>query len=347
MKISLQEINNIVKGELQEYTPCIITGIKSFQSAKDGDITFIADNIAIQKIKDSPATAFLITKKKKEETPQNINCIFVDNPRCAISQLQAIFLADNRLPQYISKKSSISKECTLGENLTIQDFVYISEKVIIGNNTVIMAGCFLGKGVRLGDNCVIHPNCVISEGTLIGNNVVIQSGTVIGACGFGYNTHLEEHQRLQHTGGVIIEDNVEIGALCAIDRGALDPTKIKKGSKLDNLIHIGHNVEIGENNLICAHCAIAGSSQTGNNVVLAGTAAIADHVRVGNKVTVGGASSVTNHVPDNSFVAGYPARNALDWKKSTIQFYRLPKIKEEIKELKNKIQALENIIKDE
>ena len=244
------------------------------------------------------AGAILIEKKFSEYIPKGVEPLFTDEPYLKLAILS----------KYFAKPLIRDKDISISNTAQIEKNVVIGGGSSIGDNTLIMSGAVIGSDVKIGKNCIIYPNVVIYNDTIIGDNVTIHAGSVIGSDGFGYaHTKTGEHIKIYHLGYVKIEDDVEIGANTTIDRGAFGETIIKKGAKIDNLVQIGHNCEIGEYSILVSQVGLAGSSILGDNVSIGGQAGISGHLKIGNNVKIGGASGVTRDIPDNSQVMGYPA----------------------------------------
>jgi UDP-3-O-[3-hydroxymyristoyl] glucosamine N-acyltransferase len=230
----------------------------------------------------------------------------------------------------------------IGKDPTIHPFVVVADGAKIGDRVTLHPGVFIGAGSAIGDDSVVHANVSIYHGVVIGSRVIIHSGAVIGSDGFGFVTEEGRHHKIPQVGGVIVEDDVEIGANCAIDRAALGVTRIKQGTKLDNMVHVAHNVTIGEHCLLAAQVGIAGSSTLGNYVVMGGQAGMADHTTVGDRVMVGGGSGVTRNMESGMVVAGFPAIPLREWLKAQVVFPKLPELKKLVAELVRRIKELEN-----
>ena len=219
----------------------------------------------------------------------------------------------------------------LGQDCSVHAFVFIGDRAKIGNRVIIHPGAHIGSDSVIGDDSVIHANVSIEPGISIGKRVIIHAGTVIGSDGFGFVTDSGRHHKIPQVGGVVIEDDVEIGANCAIDRAMLGSTTIKKGTKLDNLVQIAHNVTIGENCLIAGQAGIAGSTVLGNYVVLAGQVGIGDHLKIGDKVMAGGKTVITKDVEAGQLIAGFYSMPLRDWLKVQAVLPKLPVLKKLIK----------------
>lgn len=249
--------------------------------------------------------------------------IVVSDPAAALA------LAGAALHSTPPPQAGIHPSAILGASLSIGQNVAIAAGVVVGDRVKIGSGTRLGAGVMVGDDSVIgndaqlDPHVVVYPGTVLGDRVRCQAGAVIGGEGFGFRTHSDGHQRLPHLGGCLLEDDVEVGSGCCIDRGTLDDTVIGAGTKLDNLVHIGHNVRLGRNCLVAAGVAIAGSTQVGDRVVFGGQAGLAGHLRVGDDARIAAQAGVIGSVPAGTTVSGYPARPHREFLRAQAALYRL------------------------
>ncbi|HOV46058.1 MAG TPA: UDP-3-O-(3-hydroxymyristoyl)glucosamine N-acyltransferase [Exilispira sp.] len=269
--------------------------------------------------------------------------IFFYNPKFLFSKVSSLF--KSRKPEYgvhptVSSGSVIdSTTCEIGPYTVIGRDVKLGKDVIIGSNVNI------GDNVIIGDNTVIFPSVTIYENCEIGKNCIIHANTVIGSDGFGYVNDKGINYKIEHLGKVVIENDVEIGSNSSVDRGTIGTTLIKKGSKIDNLVQIAHNTTIGSNSIVCSQVGIAGGATVGDNVILAGQVGVSDHCKVGNNVIVGAQAGLTpKNYPDNSFLLGTPAMNALDFKKSSAIFFRLPQLDKQLSQLQTTVENLSNTI---
>ncbi|MFH1230803.1 MAG: UDP-3-O-(3-hydroxymyristoyl)glucosamine N-acyltransferase [Planctomycetota bacterium] len=293
-----------------------INNFASIENAQNGDITFLANYKYLPILKTTKASAILIPhladnikSKLTDDIPSHLILILVENPDSAFSKIVDYL---NPLPtttyKGIHSQTSISKGVKLGKNVSINAFVVIEKGTIISDNTAIYPNVYIGHSVKIGQNCLIYPNVVIRENSIIGDNVIIHSGAVIGSDGFGYTMEKDKRIKIPQRGNVIIEDDVEIGANVTIARARFGSTIIRKSVKIDNLVHIAHNVEVGENSIIIAGVVIAGSVKIGKNVILAGQSGVAGHIQIGDNVKVGAKAGVVKNIPPNMMVAGFPAR---------------------------------------
>ncbi|WP_299238643.1 UDP-3-O-(3-hydroxymyristoyl)glucosamine N-acyltransferase [Sulfurihydrogenibium sp.] len=324
MKIS--EIARLLNGKLENFTQDKeIKNLKSVETATEDDITFLKNKKDLDKIK---AGAVIVGSFISE---LNIPQIVVDKPDIAFYKLIEIFYPDEKKEGFISNLAIIGKNVEIGKNSQIHEYVVIKDNVKIGKNCIIHPFCYIGENVQIGDNCILYPNVVIYKDTTIGNNVIIHANSVIAADGFGYYQEDGKHKKIKHIGKVIIEDDVEIGANTTIDRAMLDETVIKKGTKIDNLVMIGHNCKVGQNTILVSQVGIAGSSKIGNNVILAGQVGVADHITIGDNVIVTAKSGVGSDLPPNGIYGS--SISAIEWKKWKRVITILPKLPEILKKL--------------
>ena len=244
-----------------------------------------------------------------------LNLIYAKDPLAA--HVEAIHLLYPPLPttSTVHSSATVSESASIGKNVTIDANVTIYDDVTIGDNTVIRSGSVVMNGSKIGSDCLIYPNVSIRENCEIGNRVILHANSVIGADGFGYFQRESENRKIPQIGNVIIEDDVEIGACSAVDRARFGSTIIRKGTKMDNLIHIAHNVEVGEQSLIAAQSGIAGSTKTGDRLMMGGQSGIRDNLTIGSRVTLLARTLITGKTGDGEIVAGMPSRSVEKWRK--------------------------------
>jgi len=340
MRKTLAEIAKFVGGEVVGNSKCVITGLSGIKEANEGDLTFLANSKYFPLIKETKASA-VITPRDSEVPGKSI--IRTDNPSLAFTKVASLFFeGDVFLPQGIHKTAIIAPDATLGKNVSVGPHVVIESKVKIGNDSVICAGTYIGSGTVIGTSALIYPNVTIRERIVVGDHVIIHSGSVIGSDGFGFISVDGAHQKIPQIGTVVIEDDVEIGANVAIDRARFDKTIIGKGTKIDNLVHIAHNVIIGEHCLIVAQVGVSGSCVIGKNSILAGQAGLAGHLMIGEGAIISAQAGVTKSVPAHTQVSGYPAQVHKEAKRINAHIQRLPHYVKLIQELQEKINQLEN-----
>ena len=341
MPKTLKEIAEFVSGELVGDGSLSIKGIKGIQEAEEGDLAFIAQSKDEELINSSMASCVIVPKATKNSF--NKPLIKVENPSVAFSKIIEFLLPDSiPHPKGIDKTAVVSETAVLGDNVSIGPYAVIRDKAQIGNNTVIYPFCYIGKRSKVGDGCILYPHVTVREGITIGNRVIIHPASVIGSDGFGYDTQRNgSHFKIPQIGTVIIEDDVEIGSCVTIDRARFAKTLIGKGSKIDNLVQIAHNVIIGPYCLIAAQSGISGSSTLGRNVVFGGQVGVADHVKVGDFVVAGGKTGISKSFPPKTALFGYPARPADKAREIIASIGLLPKLYERVRKLEAKIKELE------
>ena len=320
---TLDYLSKYVCGNLEGIPNQEIEGICEISNGKEKRISFISNNKYLKFFKDTKASAVVVGLDFKEPN-NNVNLIRVETPSLAFIKIAKLFKPSKINKFEIHPTAIVNKNSTFGEKVSLKSNVVIECDVKIGSNVTIGANSYIGEKVVIGNHTVIAPNVSILDNSRIGNNVIIQSGTVIGSDGFGYETINNSHYKIPHLGSVIIGDNVEVGANCCIDRGAIKNTIIKDGAKLDNLIQIAHNVEIGSNTLIAGAVAIAGSAIIGNNVKIAGQVGIVDHIAIGDNAIIGARSCVLKSVPKDSFYSGCPAIEHKKQLKINVSLQKLP-----------------------
>src|SRR5205823_4485245 len=315
-----------------------ITGVAALDEAGESDLSFVAAHVTVTAARSSRAGALLVNRPLDE-----LSCaqFIVPHPALAMAQVvEALFL--NQRPAFgISNLASRGQHVTLGREVSIWPFVTLDDHVSIGRGTTLFPGVFVGAGSTIGEDCLIYPNVTVREGITIGNRVIIHAGTVIGSDGFGYLQEAGRHRKIPQVGTVIIEDDVELGANVAVDRATFGKTVIRRGTKIDNLVQIAHNVEIGEDNILVSQVGIAGSSKTGHHVMVGGQAGIADHVSVGDLAMVAARAGLNRDVAAKEIVSGAPALPHRTWLKAMAVVAKLPELREQVRALELRMTTLE------
>lgn len=341
MPKTIKEISELVKGELVGDGSIAITGISGIQEARGGDITFIARSSDEDLIGETKASCVIVPKDIKKAFDRTL--IKVDYPSVALSRIIEFILPDSiPHPKGIHNTAIISKSASIGKNVSIGAYAVIGDDVKIDDNTIIYSLTYIGRKTKIGSDCIIYPNVTLREGIVIGNRVIIHPGAVVGSDGFGYDTLRDgSHVKIPQLGTVVIEDDVEIGTCATIDRARFAKTVIGKGSKIDNLVQIAHNVIIGPYCLIAAQTGISGSSTLGRNVVFGGQVGVVDHVNIGDFVMAGGGTKIPKSFPAKTVLFGYPAKPVDKARKLIASLGLLPKLFERVRVLEAKIKELE------
>jgi UDP-3-O-[3-hydroxymyristoyl] glucosamine N-acyltransferase len=306
--IPVSEVAKLVGGAVEGNPSVMVKGMTSPEFAQEGDMTFVADKDGIEKAEKSAAGVIITTL----DIPSSKTVLKVKDIKLALTVIYNAILAMPRPGTGFKHPTAIvSDSAKIGKGVVIGPYAIVGNNTVIGENSTIEAHAVIGDNVAIGAKTRICPNVTIYEKNFIGNNVTIHAGSVIGADGFGYVPKGDKIYKVPQLGSVIIEDDVEIGANTCVDRGTFTTTVIGKGTKLDNLIQIAHNVKLGRNVLMAAQCGIAGSCKIGDNVMMAGQVGISDHITIHNGTKMGGQAGVTKDTEkDNEVLAGYPARDA-------------------------------------
>lgn len=336
--MNIHEFAKIVSGEIIGGDPeKVITGVAGLREANKGDITFIASSQYLKYAADTKASCIIV----KDVIPGLfITQIKVMNPYYGFAKAIECFYPKTSHSSAISSEAYIAESASIGNSASIYPYAFVSGHSIIGDNSVIMPGVFIGENTRIGRDCLIYPNVTIREGITIGDRVIIHAGTVIGSDGYGYVFEKGEHYKIPQVGGVIIEDDVEIGSNVSIDRATLGNTLIKKGSKIDNLCQIAHNVSIGEKSLIVSQVGIAGSTEIGDFVILGGQVGVGDHITIESGTTVASGAGVMKNLLKKGVYSGTPAIPHATWLRAQALFAKLPEMNKKIRELEEKVDHL-------
>lgn len=343
MTITIQELATICGATIEgNNLNQIITAANDITTAKTGQVTQLTQARYRHNLKNSHASAcFIATNFEAQDVPSSLVLLRCDDPEMAFIKAIELLHPQVHYTSKISPQAVISENVMLHKNCHIGAFAVISEGVICGENSEILAGVYLGKNVKVGKNCRIYPYAVIYEDVEIGDNVIIHSGAVIGADGFGYKFRNGQHVKVPQIGNVVIGDNVEIGANTCVDRGALGSTIIGSGSKIDNLVQIGHNNKVGQHVIICGQTGVSGSCIIENYAILAGSAGIADHVKIGQGAVVMARAGVANDVDAKTQVFGSPAKEKRVAYREQVAISQLPDLLKTIKQLEERLAKLE------
>jgi UDP-3-O-[3-hydroxymyristoyl] glucosamine N-acyltransferase len=336
MRFTAAEIAQLLDAHVIGDPNLVITGFAPADRAQPGDLTFAENENYFARADQSAASAVIVDGPFASARKVLIR---VANARIAFAKVMHLFFPEPVFEPGIHPTALVSPEAEVDGTAHIGPYCVIGPKARIGPRSVLQGANHIGPGCRLGDDVRLYPHVTLYPGTEIGNRVRIHSGTVVGSDGFGYVLDGDTHRKVPQIGNVIIRDDVEIGANVTIDRGALGPTVIGKGSKIDNLVQVGHNVIIGEHCLLVSQTGIAGSSKLGNFVVLAGQAGIAGHLKIGNRVSVGAQSGVMHNIPDGEKWLGSPAQPDRQAKRQWIAAQQLPDLLHRVAELERQAAA--------
>lgn len=339
MSKTLAEIAKLVDGQLSgEYDEnLVITGATGIALAGPSEITFAVDPHLEEAIACNAAAVII----QDDVTGFSKTSIKVKNPREAFNILLNIFKPELIVEKSISEKAHIGKNVTIGKNVAIMDFAYVDDNANIGDDVVLYPNTYIGQYVSVGDKSVLHSGVSVREYCKVGKNVIIHDNAVIGADGFGFITKHGKHTKVPQVGNVVVEDDVEIGCNVGIDRATTGSTVIGQGTKIDNLVHIGHNCVLGPNCLVVAQTGLAGSTIVGHNVTFAGQVGSKGHIKVGSNSVMAARTGLIADVPENSFYAGFPARPHQEWLRIKANESRLPEMMKKLKLMEKRLKALE------
>ena len=343
---TLSEIAKITNSQLLGNPEHKIEGVASLDRASLTDASFLENPRYEQQMLSSKAGVIFVSENSKLKEDKNF--LIHPNPSFAFQQFVDLLFKDKGVLtgfKDIHSTAVIHESCIIGKNVKIGPYAVLDMNVNVGDNSFIGSGTYVGPNVSIGSDCTIHPRVVIRERSLIGNRVILQPGVVIGSCGFGYITNDRgEHIKLDQLGIVNVEDDVEIGANTTIDRSRFEVTNIQKGSKIDNLVQIGHNVSIGPYNIIVSQTGIAGSTKTGRHVVIGGQSAVAGHLEIANGVMLAGRSGVTKSILKAGKYGGVPAQALSDHNRNNVFLLNIEKYIKIIKEQAFEIKAIKDTL---
>ena len=336
--MKLQEIAERLGGSVEGDGSLEITGVNGMELAEQGQITFLAERKYKDQLKTSNASAVIVQKALETDKAQVVH----PAPALAFAKLLAEFHPEPRPQPGIDDKASIAEGVQLGKDVSIGPFVSLGKDVVIGDNTVLHPGVVVHQGCRIGNNATLFANVTLYRNSVIGNHVILHAGVVIGTDGFGYTPDEKgRHVKINQIGRVVIKDLVEVGANTCIDRAAFGETVVREGTKIDNLVQIAHNCNIGPHSIIVAQVGIAGTCKLGHHVILAGQVGLADHVTIGDQVIVAAQAGVNKDLVEPGFYGGSPAISAMGWKRYTTVLPKLPELSRKIKELEKRLNAIE------
>ena len=347
MEFTAQQIADLLGGEIQGNPLVKVNDFSKIEEGKPGTLSFLSNPKYSQFIYESQASIVLVNKDFQPEKKVQATLIRVEDAYHSLATL--LSLVDQTKPKKtgISPLAFVSESANIGENAYIQPFAYIGESVTIGKNARIHPNCCIENGAVLGENVTLYSGVKVYNDCVIGNNCILHSGAVIGSDGFGFApTEDGSYKKIPQMGNVVLEDNVEIGANSIVDRATLGSTTIRKGVKIDNLVQIAHNVEVGENTVIAAQTGISGSTKLGKQCILAGQVGLAGHLQIADGTIFGAQTGVPNSVKiPNQTLQGYPAIPVMNFHKSAIVHKNLPELQKLIYAMQKRIEELENKIK--
>lgn len=336
MPYTASDIAQRLQGEIVGDGTVLLTGFAPAESARAGDLTFAENESYFARAEKSAASAILVGSRFTSSTRTLIR---VTNARVAFARVLPLFFPEPTFAPAIHPTAQVAPDARIHPTAHIGPHCVIGQRTAIGARTVLQGGNHVGEDCVLGDDTRLFPNVVIYPGSRVGHRVRIHAGTVIGSDGFGYVLDEDRHLKVPQVGSVVIQDDVEIGSNVTIDRGALGSTVIGMGTKIDNLVQIGHNVVLGEHCLLCAHVGVAGSTKVGDHTTMAGQVGLAGHLSIGRRVTIGAQAGVMNNIPDGEKWLGAPAQPDREMKRIFIALQRLPELSKRVRELEKRLEG--------
>lgn len=340
---TLNELAGLIGGKVVGDGSVLINRMAPIDSAGPGDITFVANPKYLAKLKETTASAVII--KPGIDCP-GVNLLVCDNPYLAFAKVLTALHAQRPAPQGVMDGAWVAPEAELGEDITIHPGCVVGKNVRIGRGSILYPGVVLYDGVQVGEDCLVHAGVLVREGCRIGNRVVVQPGAVIGSDGFGFAPDGKSYYKIPQVGIVVLEDDVEIGANVCIDRAAMGVTLIKRGTKIDNLVQIAHNVTVGEDTILVAQVGIAGSSKIGNHCTLGGQVGVSGHIKIGDDTMVAAQSGIISDLPSGQVFSGTPTMPHRDWLKASAAVKNLPSMRKTVISLEKRIEELEKLLKE-
>lgn len=336
---TLAELAEELGGTVVGDASTVVKGVAGIREAQPGDITFIANSRYDAYLHETKASAVICSRETRES---HVPLLQVDNPYLAFQKVVKHFRPDLYKPLAgVHPSAVVSPAATLGANVSVGAHCVVEAGVKVGANTVLMPGCYVGVQAAIGEDCMIYPRVTIREEVVIGDRCIIHPGAVIGADGFGFAFDAGRYHKVPQVGTVIVGDDVEIGANTTIDRATTHATRIGDGTKIDNLVQIGHNVVTGKHCIVVAQVGISGSTELEDYVTIGGQAGVIGHVRLGKGSMIGGQSGVTKSVPAGAKVSGYPAIALGIWRRMNAYIQRLPQLFDRTKQIEERLDRLE------
>lgn len=344
MEFSAQQIAGFLNGTIEGDPNVKVSNFSKIEEGKPGTLTFLANLKYAHHIYNTEASIVLVNNDFKPEQPIRATLVKVENAYAALAMLLNLVEQSKSKKKGVDSTAFIAASATVSDDCYVGNFAYIGEGVKMGKNCMVYPHAYIGDHVTVGDNCVFYPHATVYENCTIGNNCILHAGSVVGADGFGFAPEGETYKKIPQLGNVIIEDDVEIGANTTIDRAVMDSTIIRRGVKLDNLVQIAHNVEVGENTVMAAQVGIAGSVKVGKHCMFGGQVGLAGHIHVADHVVFGAQAGVISDVEEATTLLGAPAINAKNFMRSSAIFNRLPDIYRSLGQMQREIEQLKKEI---
>ncbi|MCI5710046.1 MAG: UDP-3-O-(3-hydroxymyristoyl)glucosamine N-acyltransferase [Prevotella sp.] len=345
MEFTAKQISEFVQGHVEGNENATVHTFAKIEEGVEGAISFLSNPKYTHYIYDTKSSIVLIDENVELEHPVKTTLIRVKNAYECVAKLLQLYESMKPKKTGIDSLAFVSPSAKVGKDCYIGAFAYVGDNAVVGDGCQIYPHATICDNVKMGDNCLVYPKVTVYHDCKIGNRVTLHAGSVVGADGFGFAPAAEGYDKIPQIGIVTIEDDVEIGANTCIDRSTMGSTYVRKGVKLDNLVQIAHNTDIGENTVMSAQVGVAGSTKVGQWCMFGGQVGIAGHITIGNKVFLGAQSGVPGSLKDNQALIGTPPMEQLPYFKSQAIFRRLPDMYKELNELKKEVEELKKINK--
>ena len=345
--MTLRELADQLQCRLEGDATLQITRVAGIEQAQPGDVTFVDNPRYVPRLSGTKASAVIVGEDIAVPAGAAFAILRSKQPYVDFARAVGLFLPSSAPAKGIDKLSAIAPDATIGADVSIAPFVTIGPGASVGARTILYPHVTVGAGASVGEDCVIHSQCSIRERAVIGNRVILHDGVVVGSEGFGFAKQADgTHLKIPQASGVVIEDDVEIGANSTIDRPAVGETRIQAGTKIDNLVHIAHGVSIGRRVLLCAQVGVSGSAVVEDDVILAGQVGVAGHLRVGKGAMATAQSGIPNSIEPGAYVSGSPAMPHQDWLKASAAYRQLPVLRKRVADLERRLIELEEKLKE-
>ncbi len=340
MEFTAKQIADFLGGTVDGDENASVHTFAKIEEGVPGALSFLSNVKYTQYLYSTKSSIILVNKDFKPEQPVNATLVRVDNAYEALAKLMSLYASMKPAKTGISSLASVSEKARIGSNVYIGPFSVIEDGAVIGDNTQIYPSVTIGEGATVGSDCILYPHVTVYYGCKIGNRCILHAGSVVGADGFGFAPTPNGYNKIPQIGIVELEDDVEIGANTCVDRSTMGRTIVRKGVKLDNLVQVAHNVEVGENTVISAQTGIAGSSKIGSWCMIGGQSGISGHITVGNKVNIAAKTGVISSINDGDTIMGYPSIGYRNFLRSSLIFRELPEMNKTIQKLQKEIEEL-------
>ena len=340
MEFTAKQIAELLGGTVDGNENAAVHTFAKIEEGAEGALSFLSNVKYTHYLYSTKSSVVLVNKDFKAEQPVSATLIRVDNAYESLAKLMSLYASMKPGRSGISSLASVSDKAKIGKNVYIGPFSVVEDGAVIGDNTQIYPHVTIGEGATVGADCIIYPHVTIYYACKVGNRCILHAGSVIGADGFGFAPTPQGYNKIPQIGIAELEDDVEIGANTCVDRSTMGHTVVRKGVKLDNLIQVAHNVEVGEHTVISAQTGIAGSSKVGAWCMLGGQSGVSGHLKIGDKVSFGAKTGVLSNVPDGETIMGYPAIGYRNFLRSSILIKQLPEMDATIRQLKKEIEEL-------